>query len=97
MSIPADDEFWATEIADPGPLGLFLGAIYDRGAATLYALRVKIGDDAFLAAAREWVSRYDSGTASTADFQALVEEVSGEELDEFFDVWIHTPEKPTSW
>ncbi|MET0525237.1 MAG: M1 family metallopeptidase [Nocardioides sp.] len=97
MSIPADDEFWATEIADPGPLGLFLGGVYDRGAATLYALKVKIGDDDFLAAAREWVSRYDSGTASTADFQALVEEVSGEDLDEFFTVWTNTPEKPTSW
>ena len=97
MSIPADDEFWDTVIADPGPLGLFLSPIYDRGAATLYALRQKIGDEAFLAGAREWVSRYDDGTASTADFEALFAEVSGEDLDEFFDVWLHTPEKPTTW
>ena len=97
MSIPADDEFWETVVADPGPIGLFLSPIYDRGAATLYALREKIGEDAFLAGAREWLSRYDDGTASTADFEALFAEVSGEDLDEFFDVWLHTPEKPTTW
>ena len=34
MAIPAEDEFWDLTIADPGPFGLFLGAIYDRGAAT---------------------------------------------------------------
>ena len=97
MDIPAGDEFWETAIAAPGPFGLFLSPIYDRGAATLHALREKIGDDAFLAGAREWVATYDDGTASTADFEALFEEVSGEDLDEFFDVWLHTPEKPTTW
>jgi aminopeptidase N len=97
MEIPADDEFWATELADPGPFGLFLGQIYARGAATLYALRVKIGDDAFLAGARDWVATYQDGTASTDDFQAVMEEASGQDLEEFFDVWVRTPEKPTSW
>ena len=97
MAIPADDPFWDTVVADPGPLGLFLGPIYDRGAATLYALRTKIGDAAFLAGARRWVARYDDGTARTADFEALFERVSGQNLDDFFDVWVHTPEKPTAW
>ena len=96
MSLPAEDEFWDTVIANPGPLGLFLGAIYDRGAATLHALREKIGDEDFQAGAREWVSQYDDGTANTADFEALFQKVSGENLEEFFDVWLHTPEKPTS-
>ena len=48
MSIPADDEFWNLAIADPGPLGLFLGGVYDRGAATLHALRVEVGDKSVL-------------------------------------------------
>ena len=97
MAIPADDSFWETVVAAPGPFGLFTDAIYDRGAATLHALREKIGDAAFLAGARAWVARYGDGTASTADFEALFEEVSGEDLDGFFDVWLHTPEKPTTW
>ncbi len=56
MAIPADDPFWNHVIADPGPLGLFHDAIYDRGAATLHALRVKIGDEAFFAATQHGCS-----------------------------------------
>jgi aminopeptidase N len=97
MAIPADDPFWDVVVADPGPFGLFLGPIYDRGAATLHALRVKIGDDAFFTGAQEWVSRYDDSTATTEDFQALYEEVSGQELDAFFDIWLRDPVKPTTW
>jgi aminopeptidase N len=97
MDIPADDPFWALAIADPGPLGLFHGAVYDRGAATLHALRVKIGDEAFYEAGQEWLERYDDSTGTTEDFQAVYEEISGQDLDSFFDVWLRTPSKPTSW
>jgi aminopeptidase N len=97
MAIPADDEFWNLNVADPGPLGLFHDAVYDRGAATLHALRIKIGDDAFFAAAREWVQRYDDSTATTEDFESLAEQTSGQSLESFFDVWLRTPVKPTVW
>ena len=96
MSIPADDEFWALAIADPGPLGLFLGGVYDRGAATLHALRLELGDQAFFAGAREWLTRYDDSTATTEDLQSTFEEVSGRDLGAFFDVWVRTPTKPTT-
>lgn len=99
MSIPADDPdgFWEVVVADPGPTGLFLGPIYDRGAATLHALRVKIGDEEFFDLAQTWVERFGGGTASTEDFIALAEETSGQELDGFFQVWLSAPEKPVSW
>ena len=98
MSIPADDEeFWGVVVADPGPLGLFLDPIYDRGAATLHALRVEVGDEAFFEIAQAWVERFGGGTASTADFIALSEEISGQDLEHFFEVWLSTPEKPVSW
>jgi len=97
MDIDEDDPFWDVVIADPGPTGLFTDAVYDRGAATLHALRVKIGEDAFFELAREWVSRYDDSTATTEDFEALAEEVSGQDLGTFFDVWLHTGSKPTTW
>jgi aminopeptidase N len=99
MSIPADDEdgFWEVVVADPGPLGLFLGPIYDRGAATLHALRAEIGDEAFFEVAQAWVERFGGGTASTTDFIALSEEISGQDLGNFFEVWLSTPEKPVTW
>jgi aminopeptidase N len=97
MAIPADDTFWDTVIADPGPLGLFLAPMYDRGAAALQALRVKVGDVAFFAGARLWLERYDDADGTTEDFEAVYEEVSGQSLSTFFDVWLRTPAKPMSW
>jgi aminopeptidase N len=94
MAIPADDGFWALAIADPGPTGLFAGAVYDRGAATLHALRAEVGDAAFLDAASLWLTRYDDATGTTDDFQAVYEEVSGQDLGAFFDAWVWTPSKP---
>ncbi len=97
MAIPAEDEFWTVVVRDPGPLGLFSDAVYDRGAATMYALNDKIGDDAFFALAKAWVERFGGGTATTDDFIALSEEISGQQLDDFFEVWIETPSKPVTW
>ena len=85
MAIPADDEFWGAVIADPGPHGLFGAAVYYRGAAALYALRLEIGDKAFSAGTRSWLHRYNDSTATTEDFEAVYEKASGHDLGAFFD------------
>jgi aminopeptidase N len=95
MSIAADDEFWDVVIADPGPLGLFVDPVYDRGAATLHALRLEVGDETFFEGAQRWVQLSDDGTATTADFQDVYEGVSGKDLDGFFEKWLFAPVKPT--
>ena len=94
---PADDPFWNTVIADPGPFDLFVAPVYDRGAATLQALRVKVGDEAFFAGAQLWLERFDDADGTTEDFQAVYEEASGQDLSTFFDVWLRTPSKPATW
>ena len=95
---PADDELWTpAPAALNGPEELFHAPVYDRGAMTLQALREKIGDDAFFEILRRWYADNRYGNVSTEDFIALSEEVSGQELDAFFDVWLYTDGKPTSW
>ena len=94
---PADDPFWSTPPGDPSAQTLFDAATYDRGAASLQALRVKIGDPAFFTLLRRWATENADGNVDTADFAALAEEVSGQELDGFFTTWISTPGKPTTW
>jgi hypothetical protein len=69
----------------------------DRGAMTLQALRVKIGENAFDQLMREWYGKHRNGNASTEQFVTLSEQISGQQLDNFFDVWLHNPEKPVSW
>jgi aminopeptidase N len=97
LRTPANDPLWTVRVGDPGPANMFAGAVYLRGAGTLHALRLRIGDDDFFDLAREWVDRYDDAAASTADFEALAEEISGEDLDHFFEVWLRTTSRPANW
>jgi len=97
MAIPASDAFWNLTIADPGVTSLLVFPVYSRGAGTLYALREKIGNDAFLTGTHIWLERYGGGDATTEDFQSVFEEASGMDLSTFFDVWVRSPEKPTTW
>ena len=81
----------------PGPEGLFDPTVYFRGALTLHALRLTVGDDAFFATLRTYVERFAYRNVSTADFIAVAEEVSGRALTDLFDVWLYddrTPELP---
>jgi aminopeptidase N len=73
---------------DPGPSGLFDRSVYRRGAITLYALRLQVGDAVFFDILQTWITRFGGGVASTDDFISLSEEVSGDELDDFFDAWL---------
>ncbi len=80
--------------ADPGPARLFAPSVYDRGALTLYVLDQTVGRDTFLAILRGWLERYDDGSASTAEFEALAEDVSGRDLTPMFDAWLRASEMP---
>ncbi|WP_226345231.1 M1 family metallopeptidase [Agilicoccus flavus] len=55
-------------IADPGPELMFDDRVYKRGALTLHAIRAALGDVAFFAMVREWVSDHADGTVTTDDF-----------------------------
>jgi aminopeptidase N len=97
MSIDAGDDFWSVVVADPGPTGIFSDPVYDRGAATLHALRQKVGDEAFFAATQSWVDTFDGANGTTEDFRAVFEAASGQDLTAFFDTWVRRPFKPTNW
>ena len=85
----------AARTGDPGPTELFSPSIvYERGALTLHALRLHVGDEAFFTILRTWTGRFHNGNATTEDFIALAEEVSGEQLDDFFDAWLFAPALP---
>jgi len=84
-----------TPPGDPGPEELFGRSVYLRGGMTLQALREQIGDDAFFELLPRWIEEHRGSTASTDDFIALAEEISGQELDGLFDAWLYDPELPS--
>jgi aminopeptidase N len=96
-SRPADRPFWTTLVADPQRDTMFSSAVYQRGAMTLQALRQKIGDTDFFRLLRAWAAIHRYGNADTADFIALANHVSGQNLTGFFTTWLYTGSKPTSW
>jgi Peptidase family M1 domain/Peptidase M1 N-terminal domain/Immune inhibitor A-like, MAM domain len=93
--VPADDDLWRLEIGDPGPRHLFDFPVYVRGALTLQALRMKIGDQAFFTVLRRWAAQNAGGNGDTAGFRTLAERVSGKPLGALFHTWLHTTTKPS--
>ena len=93
-SIPADDDFWHLTIGDPGPGDLFNGSVYYRGALTLHALRLRIGDTNFFRLLRRWTAIHSGGNVATHQFISLAEQISGQDLNAFFKKWVFTASKP---
>ncbi|KGN41295.1 metallopeptidase [Knoellia aerolata DSM 18566] len=92
--IPDDDPFWAFVIGEPPADDLFGEPVYLRGGLTLQVLRNRVGDADFFEIAKQWASQRSGGTGTTAQFIALAESVSGQQLDDLFDAWLFTGSKP---
>jgi aminopeptidase N len=88
-----------TPPGDPGGQKLFGESVYTRGALTLEALRLTVGDDAFFETLRTYASKFAGGNATTDDFIAVAEQVSGQagngtDLRPLFDAWLYQPALP---
>jgi hypothetical protein len=93
----AASSYWNVIVANPQRDTMFASAVYSRGGMTLQALREKIGDDDFFTILKSWTAEHKYGNATTADFIKLSERVSGQDLHNFFQVWLYTAGKPTTW
>lgn len=91
---PADSPFWAVKPGDPGASSVFDNAVYDRGAMTLHQLRLAVGDEDFFAILRAWAAEHQYGNGNSAQFIALAEEISGQQLDGLFQSWLFTAGRP---
>ncbi len=90
----ADEEDWTGKVADPGRDHIFDDLVYNRGAMALQALRMKIGDRAFLRMLTLWPTTHRYGTVSTRTFIRFVERLTHRDLDAFFHTWLYQPGKP---
>ena len=84
-------------LSDPGPEHMFDDRVYKRGALTLHALRLTVGDVAFLRILRQWTAAHRHGGVRTADFLELV---TGSDIvlmsrpGEFFERWLDAAKLP---
>ena len=75
-------------IGDPGPERTFDDRVYTRGALTLHALRVTVGDDDFVATLRAWTGGHRHGTVTTAQFVDCAARHTPQPVDALLHTWL---------
>jgi len=75
---------------------IFDRVVYHKGAWVLHMLRHEIGDSSFFTLLRRYAAdpEFRYGNATTAAFQALAEQVAGQDLDWFFEQWVYWAGRP---
>lgn len=92
-------EYFGTTIAREGVMPLekygrsspssnYPRTIYIKGAVVLGMLRHHLGDSIFFLSLRTYLERHRYGNAITEDFQKACEDISGRNLQWFFDQWV---------
>lgn len=80
--------------AAPPSSDLFSSGVYNRGAMTLQALRLRVGDPVFFQILKSYAAAHHFGNATTADFVKDAETVSHQDLAGFFQTWLYEPAAP---
>ena len=82
----------SVQSADPDVM--YSTGVYNRAALAMHALRLRVGDETFFAILQSYLERFGGGTAGSEEFVAVAEEVSGQDLEEFFRAWLIDPLMP---
>ena len=79
------------------PADLFGAPSYERGSMTLQALREQVGSRDFFRILRTWAREHRHAGASTREFIALSERISGQNLHTLFKDWLFTASRPVGY
>lgn len=81
-------------LGDPGPELMFDDRLYKRGALTLHAIRLVLGDAAFFTMLRAWTQLNRHSTVTTDMFIEHAARFSDQPLASLFDRWLLRTELP---
>ena len=73
---------------------MFDDRVYKRGALTLHALRLELGDSAFFRLLREWTDRHRHAAVSTEEFTDLIGHYSPVPLYPLWQEWLYSEQLP---
>jgi aminopeptidase N len=73
---------------------VFDGVSYQKGANILHMLRNQLGDDAFFAGLKHYLTKHQFKAAEAHQLRIALEEVSGKDLNPFFDQWYYANGHP---
>lgn len=81
-------------LADPGAALMFDDRVYKRGALTLHALRVAVGDETFFEILRDWVAVHRGDSVTTEDFLAHAGARTKVDVAVLLEPWLRETEMP---
>lgn len=84
----------------PPPSRLFSTPIYQKGGWVVAMLRYVVGDEAFFAGLRAYLTEHAYENARSTDLRAAMEVASGKDLSAFFDEWVYGtgyPKYESAW
>ena len=81
-------------LSDPGPELMFDDRVYKRGALTLHALRLTVGDKVFFRFLQGWVRENAGGSVTTEDFVEYASAQAATDLDDLFRSWLDQKRLP---
>lgn len=67
---------------------------YQKGGWVLHMLHNELGDSLFQSCIKEYYNQFRLSNATTDDLQAVFQQVSGRDLNVFFDQWLHRSGHP---
>ena len=89
--IALSEEGKGESLLDPKASSL---TFYQKGAWTLHMLREEVGDSIFKKGIKSYLNKYRFLNANTNDFIAEMEEASGKDLVELFELWLAEKDFP---
>ena len=63
--------------------------IYYKGASVVHQLRYELGDSLFFGAINKYIADHSNSIVNTELFKHSIEQYTGKDLTEFFDMWIY--------
>ncbi|MDY0151329.1 MAG: M1 family aminopeptidase [Candidatus Cloacimonas sp.] len=79
----------AQTIYNPAFNNYFAPPSYEKAASVLHMLRLKIGNANFFQLLQQWFATYNGQNVVTSEFQAMAQQISGQDLTQFFNQWIY--------
>ena len=71
------------------PSEMFGYLTYPKGSWVLHMLRSQLGEDLYRRCIKTYLQRHQYGNVVTDDLRAVIEELSGQTFDQFFDQWLY--------
>jgi aminopeptidase N len=84
---------WNRPVVDSvsAPMDLLNVNSYQRGSWILHRLHIISGPETFRKIIQKYFNTYKGGNANTSDFRKIAEEVTGNDLSAFFNLWAYQP------